>query len=135
MQQTNVKKGSIRILAGDTLTGKEGYLVKIKNASGVAKAYLPEAVTDIAAYVVLEGAAAGSLCTIAPLVPDQQVRVVALDTTFTPGSKVIAYAAAGPGAASAYASGAAFIVGVAEETGDTAGQQLLIRPLLSYWTA
>ena len=136
MRQTNVKQGAIRVIAGSTLTGKEGYLVKLADNAGVANAYLPAALTDVAAYVVIEGAAAGSYCTIEPLEPGRRVRVVANSATFVAGDKVVAYASGQEGKATEYAgSGAAFCVGVAEETGDTAGQWLLIRPLLSYWTA
>jgi hypothetical protein len=136
MTQTNVKRGAIRVIAGDALTGKEGYLVKAVNNGGVLNAYLPAALTDVAAYVVIEGAAAGSLCSIQPLEHGQQVRVVANSATFLAGDKVVAYASGHEGKATEYAgSGAAFVVGVAEETGDAAGQWVLIRPLLSYWTA
>jgi len=136
MRQTNVKRGAIRVIAGSALTGKEGYLVKLVDNSSVPSAYLPEAVTDVAAYVVIEGAAAGSLCSIQPLEHGQQVRVVANSTTLVAGDKVVAYASGQEGKATEYAgSGAAFVVGVAEETGDTAGQWVLVRPLLSYWTA
>ena len=136
MRQTNVKRGAIRVVAGSTLTGKEGYLVKVVDNAGVLSAYLPAALTDVAAYVVIEGAAAGSLCSIEPLEPGQPVRVVSNSATFVGGDKVVAYASGHEGEATEYAgSGAAFVVGVAEEVGDTAGQWVLIRPLLSYWTA
>jgi len=135
MRQTNVKRGAIRVIAGSTLTGKEGYLVKVVDSAGVLKAYLPAALLDVAAYVVIEGAAAGSLCSIQPLEPGQQVRVVANSATFVGGDKVVAYASGHEGEATEYAgSGAVFCVGVAEEVGDTAGQWVLIRPVLSFLT-
>ena len=134
MRQTNVKRGAIRVIAGSALTGKEGYLVKLVDNAGVPSAYLPAAATDVAAYVVIEGAAAGSLCSIQPLEHGQQVRVIANSTTFVAGDKVVGYAAGQEGKATEWASGPAFIAGIAEETGDTAGQWLLMRPLLSYWT-
>jgi hypothetical protein len=134
--QSNTKTGRIRVIAGDTLTSKEGFLVKIANSSGTPKAYLPGALTDVANYVVIEGAAAGSYVTIEPLTPDRQVRVVANSTSFVAGDKVVAYASSHEGKATEYAgSSPAFIVGIAEESGATAGAYLLIRPLLSYWTA
>ena len=136
MRQSNVKRGAIRIIAGSTLTSKEGYLVKVVDNAGVLNAYLPAALTDVAAYVVIEGAAIGSLCTIEPLEPGQQVRVVANSTTIVGGDKIVAYASGHEGEATEYAgSNPAFIVGIAEQGGDTALQQILIRPLLSYWTA
>jgi len=134
--QSNTKRGPIVVVAGDDLTGKEGYLVKIGNNAGVPSAYLPAAVTDVAGYVVAEGAAAGANVTLIPLEPGMQVRVVSNSTTFVPGDKVVGFASSKAGLASEYTgSGAAFIVGIAEEVGDTAGQYLLIRALLSYWTA
>ena len=133
--QSNTKRGPLVVAAGDDLTGKEGYLVKLGNNAGVVSAYLPTAVTDIANYVVAEGAAPGSPVTLLPLEPGQQVRVVSGASTFVPGDKVVGYAASAAGLASEYTgSGAAFIVGIAEEVGDTVGQYLLIRPVLSYQT-
>ena len=90
MRQTNVKQGAIRVIAGSALTGKEGYLVKLVDNGGVPSAYLPAALTDVAAYVVVEGAAAGSYCSIEPLEPGRRVRVVANSTTFVAGDKVVA---------------------------------------------
>ena len=136
MRQTNVKQGAIRVIAGDTLTSKEGYLVKVVDNAGVLTAYLPTALTDVAAYVVIEGAAIGSLCSIEPLEPGKQVRVILNSVTVVGGDKIVAYASGKEGMATEYAgTGAAFIVGIAEEVGDTALQWLKIRPLLSYWTA
>ena len=136
MSQSNVKRGAIRVIAGSALTGKEGYLVKLADNAGVPSAYLPAALTDVAAYVVIEGAAAGALCSIQPLEPGQQVRVVANSATLVAGDMVVGYASGHEGKATEYAgSGAAFVVGVAEETGDSAGRLILVRPLLSYWTA
>ena len=133
--QSNTKRGLLVVAAGDDLTGKEGYLVKMGNNGGVASAYLPAAVTDVANYVVVEGAAAGANVTLLPLESGLQVRVITSATTFVPGDKVVGYAASAAGLASEYTgSGAAFIVGICEQVGDTAGQYLLIRPVLSFQT-
>jgi hypothetical protein len=129
---SNTKQGPIVVVAGDNLTAKEGYLVKVSNASGVAKAYLPAAAADAALYLVLEGGAAGANVTLHPLSSDRNVRVVAKSTTLVAGDKVIAYASGAEGMLTEYASGDAFIVGVCEEVGDTEGQQVLIRPVLSW---
>lgn len=134
--QSNTKRGPIVVVAGDDLTGKEGYLVKLGSNSGVPSAYLPAALTDLATYVVAEGGSAGKNVTLIPLEPGMQFRVVTNSTTFVAGDKIVAYASGKAGLATEYAgTGAAFIVAVAEETGDTAGQYLLCRALLSYWTA
>jgi hypothetical protein len=133
--QSNTQEGSIVLPANATLVGKEGYLVKIVNDGGVAKAALPAAVTDICNYVVLEGAAEDADCVIAPLTPGRNVRVVAKSTTLVPGDKVVGYASGSEGKLTEYASGAAFVAGICEEVGDTEGQLVLIRPLLAVLTA
>lgn len=131
-EQSNTKEGAIVLPANVDLTGKEGYLVKIVNDGGVAKAGLIAAATDAAAYVLLEAAEADEDCTIQPLTPGRNVRVVAKSTTLVPGDKVIAYASGAEGMLTEYASGDAFIVGICEEVGDTEDQLVLIRPVLSY---
>jgi hypothetical protein len=134
-EQSNTKEGSIVLPANVDLTGKEGYLVMIVNDGGVAKAGLLTSAVDVAAYVVLEGAAADADCVIAPLTPGRNVRVVAKSTTLVPGDKVIGYASGSEGMLTEYSTGLAFIVGVCEEVGDTEDQLVLIRPVLSYYTA
>ena len=37
MSQSNTRVGDIRVRAGEALTGKEGYLVKMTHDSGVAE--------------------------------------------------------------------------------------------------
>jgi hypothetical protein len=133
--QSNTQEGSIVLPANASLVGKEGYLCKIVNDGGVAKADLPGAATDVCNYVILEGAAADADCVIAPLTPGRNVRVVAKSTSLVPGDKVIGYASGDEGKLTEYGSGAAFIVGTCEEVGDTEGQLVLIRPLLSIVTA
>lgn len=134
-KQSNTKEGAIVLPANASLVDKEGYLVMIVNDGGVAKAGLITGATDVAAYVVLEGAAADADCTIDPLTPGRNVRVVAKSTTLVPGDKVIGYASGSEGKLTKYASGAAFIVGTCEEVGDTDGQEVLIRPVLSFLSA
>jgi hypothetical protein len=131
-EQSNTKEGAIVLPANVDLTGKEGYLVMIVNDGGVAKAGLLTAATDAALYVVLESAEADADCTILPLTPGRNVRVVAKSTTLVPGDKVIGYASGSEGMLTEYASGEAFIVGICEEVGDTEDQLVLIRPVLSY---
>ena len=130
--QSGTKKGAIVVPASDALTDKEGYLVKLTNDGGTAKAALPTAATDVCSYLVLEGAAAGSDVTLLPITPGENIRVVAESTSIVPGDRIVGYAASAAGKATEYASGDAFIVGVAEEVGDTEDQQVLIRPVLSF---
>ena len=134
--QSNTKRGPITVATATDMTGKEGYLVTLTNASGVATAALPGAVTDIACYVVTN-AITSTLAEIQPLTPDVQVRIVANGTSnLTIGSKVVGFASSKARLASPYTgSGAAFIVGICEENSAADGQYLKIRPLLTYWTA
>jgi len=131
-EQSNTKEGAIVLPSNVSTVGKEGYLVMIVNDGGVAKAGLITAATDPAMYVVLEGALTDADCTILPLTPGRNVRVVAKSTSLLPGDKVIAYASGAEGMLTEYASGDAFIVGICEEVGDTEDQLVLIRPVLSY---
>ena len=55
MSQSNTQTGQIVLPANEELTGKEGLLVKIVNASNVAKFALPDAVTDLALFVLTDG--------------------------------------------------------------------------------
>ena len=68
------------IQAGVDLTGKEGYLVKLGNSSGVTVANLPTAVTDRVTHVVVEGGATGTKVALQPLEGGGQVRIVAKGT-------------------------------------------------------
>jgi len=57
MSQSNTRVGDIRVLAGESLTSKEGYLVKLTHDTGVPEVKLPAAITDYAVYAVIEGGA------------------------------------------------------------------------------
>lgn len=72
---SNTKRGPIRVLASEDLTGLEGRLVKLTNASGVLKAALPAAVSDYALFLLVEGGAEGEPVALSPLEPGAQVRV------------------------------------------------------------
>ena len=133
--QSNTKRGPIMRLANSDLTGMEGRMVKIVNDGGVAKADLPAGVTEVTPYVLAEGAAAGAEVKLIPLESGAQVRVVLNGTNVVPGDKIVAYAGGQAGKATKYASGAAFVIGIAEQVGDTDGQYLLIRPLPIYLAA
>lgn len=133
--QSNTKRGPFQIASATDMTGKEGYLVKILDASGTPKATLPAAVTDVAAYVITN-VISTSVVEIMPLEPGVSVRLVANGTTLLAGDKVVGYASGKEGLASEYTgSGAAFISAIAEETGGTDLQYVKCRPVLTYWTA
>ena len=124
--QSNTQQGDIRLLASVALTDKEGYLAKIVNSSGTAKAALPTDVADQCDYVIIEGAAAGSYATLRPLVDGAQVRM-RLNGTCVPGDIIVPAVINGtddgkvqklPATADVYSH-----VGVAEESG--ADEQLV----------
>ena len=84
MSQTNTQAGQIVLPANENLTGKEGLLVAIVNASAVAKFALPDAVSDLALFVLTDGDAAGEKVAALPLSPDRNVRI-RLSGTCVPG--------------------------------------------------
>ena len=129
-EQSNTQFGPVQVIAGDALTGLEGYLVFVTNASGTAKAYLPNAVTDEALYVVLEGAAAGSYASLQPLANAQQARAE-LNGTVAIGARLKLETPDGTEdgkvATIGTTAGVYFSPGIALETG-VDGQLVLFRP-------
>ena len=128
--QSNTQRGPIALPANEDLTGKEGRLVLITNASGTAKAALPNDVADRALFVLVGGAAAGEIVTLQPMSTDQQARAW-LDGTCVPGDRLTLAAIDGtkdgkvrklPATADDY-----FVVGLAEESGAD-GQLVKFRP-------
>ena len=131
MSQSNTRAGDIRVLAGEDLTGKEGYLVKMTHDSGVAEVKLPAAVSDYAVYVVIEAAEDGELCTVRPIFGNRNVRIK-LAGTCNPGDFMCLAAIANsdngqvralPAASSTYRG-----LGIAEEAG-VDEQLVLVRPV------
>ena len=88
MSQTNVQIGQIVLPANEDLTGKEGLLVKIVSDSGAAKVALPDAVTDLALFVLIDGDEADGSVAIQPLSPDRNIRV-RLNGTCVPGDVLV----------------------------------------------
>jgi len=88
MSQSNTQAGQIVLPANENLTGKEGLLVAIVNASTVAKFALPDAVTDLALFVLTDGDAAGEKVAALPLSPDRNVRLK-LNGTCVPGDVLV----------------------------------------------
>ena len=132
MSQSNTRVGQIRVLAGEDLTGKAGYLVKMTHDGGVAEVQLPGDVAHYARYVVVEEAEDGALCSVAPLHGDRNVRLV-LKGTCNPGDVIVLAAIDGtedgkvqslPATADVY-----FGIGIAEEAG-VDGQLVLVRPAM-----
>jgi hypothetical protein len=61
--------------SGEDLTGMEGRLVKIVDGGSTADAKLPEAVTDISLFILVDGGANGADSQVVPLTPGEERRV------------------------------------------------------------
>ena len=88
MSQTNTRVGDIRVTAGEDLTGKEGFLVKLTHDTGVPEVLLPTANGDYALYVVTEGAADTENVSLRPVEAGRNIRVK-LDGTCNPGDVLV----------------------------------------------
>jgi hypothetical protein len=132
MSQSNTRVGDIRVLAGESLTDKEGYLVKMTHDSEVAEVKLPEAITDYALYAVIEGAADGAQVSVRPVEAERNVRLV-LKGTCNPGDVLVLAAIAGSDAGMVRAlpedAGTYRGLAIAEEAG-VDGQLVLARPAM-----
>ena len=131
--QSNTKTGAFQVASASDLTGKEGYLVKMTDASGTPKVDVPAAQTDFAQYVVVN-VLSSALVEVLPLTDGSQVRLVASGTAFVSGSKLVGFGGTAAGMAFPWASGPAFISAVAEESAGTALGYVKSRPVLSYFT-
>lgn len=130
MSQSNTRSGDIPMIAGEDLTNKDDRVVKITNDGGVAKAILPNAVTDRCAYLVVHGNASGKEVTLRPLSGERNVRVPLVGACNPGDSLVLATIdGAGDGGVMALpaAPGTYAQVGIAEEIG-VDGQLVLLRP-------
>jgi len=132
MSQSNTRVGDFRVLAGESLVGKEGWLVRLTHDTQVAEVKLPDAVTDMAIYLLLEGAADAALVSVRPLENGRSARLK-LDGTCNPGDLLVLAAIDGskdgkvvalPGVGGTYRA-----IAVAEEAG-VDGQLVLCRPCM-----
>ena len=88
MSQSNTRSGDIVVAAGEALTDKAGYLVKLTHESSVPEAKLPETIADLAIYVVTDGAADTENATLRPLSAERNVRLK-LDGSCQPGDQLV----------------------------------------------
>ena len=88
MSQTNTRIGDIPVTAGEDLSGKEDRLVKVANDGGQLVAKLPEANSDLALFVLIEGAEAGKTAALRPLSAHRNVRLP-LKGTCNPGDTLV----------------------------------------------
>jgi hypothetical protein len=132
MSQSNTRVGDFRVLAGESLVGKEGFLVKLTHDTQVPEVKLPDAVTDFSIYVVLEGAADAVLVSVRPLENGRTVRLK-LFGTCNPGDLLVPAPCDGttdgmvealPAEAGTYRG-----MAIAEEAG-VDGQLVLARPCM-----
>lgn len=77
IKQSNTRAGMLPLIALASLVGKEGFLVEVVNTAGVANVQVPNALTDLALYVVEAGSAAGAFSDVIPLEPGRNMRAVA----------------------------------------------------------
>ncbi len=114
MNQTGCRMGGVAFAAGEDLSLKAGYLVKLNAGKDLV---LPESDQDFAPYVVVHGADQGYLCGAVPVSSAMNIRVKLVGTCDA-GELLVAN---GDGRVKAYSSGStARAVGTAEETGVTA---------------
>ena len=133
MSQSNTRVGDIRVLAGESLAGMAGRLVKMTHDGGVAEVKLPAAVGDYALYVVIEGGADAALVSVRPVEAGRNVRLV-LGGTCNPGDVLVladTNTAADKGKVRALPAAAGTYRGlaIAEEAG-VDGQLVLARPAM-----
>ena len=131
MNQSKTRSGDIPVTAGEDLTGKENRLAKLANDSGALVAQLPAANSDLALFLVIEGAAEGKTASLRPLNPERNVRVTLKDTC-NPGDTLVLADVATPadiGKVRALPAAAGTYRGllIAEEAGID-GQAVLARP-------
>jgi hypothetical protein len=131
VNQTNTRTGDIPVTAGQDLTGKENLLAKLANDGGSTIAKLPEANSDLALFVIVDGAEDGKTASLRPLSPERNVRVTLKDTC-NPGDVLVLADVATPadiGKVRALPAAAGTYRGllIAEESGID-GQAVLARP-------
>lgn len=86
--QTDIKAGKFPINAGIALTDLEGRLVKLVDGGSIAEVLLPEAVSDLALYIVDKGGAIDTDVDVIPLTPNTQQRV-RLNGTVSAGAVLV----------------------------------------------
>lgn len=130
--QNDTRVGDLPLVAGEDLSGKEGLLAKLAAAGGKPVAVLPDAATDVAAFVVIEGNVEGAAVTVRPLETGRNVRL-RLSGDCVPGEVLVAADPTDPllrGQVSVIPADAGTYRGlaIAEEAGET-GQLVLARPV------
>lgn len=133
MTQTDTRTGSFRVLAGEDLTDKEGYLVVLTHDGGVPEVKLPADNGAYALYALINGGEDAGNVDVMPLESGANARL-ALKGTCSPGDVLVladTAVAADKGKVRVLPAAAGTYRGlaVAEETG-VDGQFVLCRPAL-----
>lgn len=131
MSQSNTREGDLEFVAGEDLTGKEGYVVKIHSVNGEPRMKVPTLANDRAIFVLVQGGAEGRLVTVRPMDGTRNVRLRLKGATY-PGNLLVL---ADPGTVADRGMvrdlpnvvGTHRAVAVAEESG-VDGQLVLCRP-------
>ena len=132
--QSNTQTGAIPVLTAQTFVGLEGRVCVQTSTAGTVD--LPSAATDVAQFIIVNVIDA-THAEVLPITSATQCRIVvgAGSSAIVRGSLIVGYGGTAAGQAFPWASGAAFIIGVAEEAYSATGQYLLVRPLLSFHSA
>ncbi|MGE4489227.1 MAG: hypothetical protein AB7E95_06775 [Kiritimatiellales bacterium] len=130
MSQTNVKAGPISVICGADLSAAADRLAVLSHVDGTAQMALPDSLTALALYLILEGAVAGERGSFQPLPADRNVRVPLVGTC-NPGDRLVLADPAEEGQSGKVtvlpeAAGTYRIVAIAEEKGID-GQLVLMR--------
>jgi len=88
MSQSNTREGDLEFLAGEDLTGKEGYVVKIHSVDGEPRMKVPTIANDRAVFVLVKGAVEGDWVTVRPMDGSRNVRLRLKGTTY-PGNILV----------------------------------------------
>ena len=133
MSQSDTRSGSFRVLAGEDLSEKKGYLAVLTHDTGVPEVKLPATNGAYALYLIDDGGADAEYVDVEPLEAGRNVRAV-LKGTCNPGDVLVLAdtgTAADKGKVRALPATAGTYRGlaVAEEKGAD-GQLVLCRPAM-----
>ena len=143
--QTNTRTGPIQVQTNFDPTSLVGTAVKISATIGAPvpggaatiSVAVPNAVTDYCPFIITNAISWNSttsigVCEVTPVAALTEARIVVGSTAVTQGDLLVCYGNTVAGQAFTWASGAAFIIGIAEESSGGSGGQVLFRPLPHY---
>jgi hypothetical protein len=133
MSQSDTRTGTFRVLAGENLTDKKGFLAVLTHDTGVPEVKLPASISAYAFYLVDDDGADAAYVDVEPLEAGRNVRAV-LKGTCNPGDVLVLAdtdTAADKGKVRVLpaAAGTYRVLAIAEEKG-VDGQRVLCRPAM-----